>query len=76
MLKRMGVDGAAVHGFRSSFRDWGSEVRSYPSELLEMASAHTVGNKVEMAYRRGDMLEKRHQLMADWERFCNSVSSY
>jgi integrase len=75
MLKRMGVDGAAVHGFRSSFRDWGSEVRSYPSELLEMALAHTVGNKVEMAYRRGDMLEKRHQLMADWERFCNSVSS-
>lgn len=75
MLKRMEVDGAAVHGFRSSFRDWGSEVRSYPSELLEMALAHTVGNKVEAAYRRGDMLEKRHELMADWARFCNSAIS-
>ena len=75
MLKRMGVDGAAVHGFRSSFRDWGSEVRSYPTELLEMALAHAVGNKVEAAYRRGDMLEKRHRLMADWARFCNSAIS-
>jgi integrase len=74
-LRKLGVDGAAVHGFRSSFRDWGSEVRSYPSELLEMALAHTVGNKVEAAYRRGDMLEKRHQLMADWAQFCNSAIS-
>jgi integrase len=71
-LRKLGVNGAAVHGFRSSFRDWGSEVRSYPSELLEMALAHTVGNKVETAYRRGDMLEKRHALMADWAQFCNS----
>jgi integrase len=71
MLKRMGVDGAAVHGFRSSFRDWGSEVRSYPSELLEMALAHNVGSKVEMAYRRGDMLEKRRELMEDWAGFCS-----
>jgi integrase len=70
-LKKMNVD-AAVHGFRSSFRDWGAEARSYPSELLEMALAHTVGSKVEAAYRRGDMLEKRHALMADWERFCES----
>jgi integrase len=70
-LKKMNVD-AAVHGFRSSFRDWGTEARSYPSELLEMALAHTVGSKVEAAYRRGDMLEKRHALMADWEQFCES----
>jgi len=74
-LRKLGVDGAAVHGFRSSFRDWGSEVRSYPSELLEMALAHSVGSRVEKAYRRGDMLEKRHQLMADWARFCNSAIS-
>jgi integrase len=71
-LRKLGVDGAAVHGFRSSFRDWGSEVRSYPSELLEMALAHSVGSRVEKAYRRGDMLEKRHQLMEDWARFCAS----
>jgi integrase len=70
-LRKLGVDGAAVHGFRSSFRDWGSEVRSYPSELLEMALAHTVGNKVEAAYRRGDMMEKRRELMEDWAGFCS-----
>ena len=72
LLERMGVRGDAVtHGFRSAFRDWGSEVSDYPNELLEMAIAHVVGDKVEAAYRRGDLLTKRHQLMADWEAFCN-----
>jgi integrase len=72
-LRRMGLgDQAGTHGFRSTFRDWGSETGDYPNELLEMAIAHTVGSKVEAAYRRGDLLKKRHQLMADWEQFCNS----
>jgi integrase len=72
-LRRMGLaDQAVTHGFRSTFRDWGSETGDYPNELLEMAIAHTVSNKVEAAYRRGDLLKKRHQLMADWERFCSS----
>jgi integrase len=72
-LERMGVD-AVPHGFRSSFRDWGAELGNYPNELLELALAHAVGDKVEAAYRRGEMLAKRHQLMADWSRFCESAA--
>jgi integrase len=69
VLERMKVD-ATVHGFRSAFRDWGAEIGDYPNELMELALAHAVGNKVEAAYRRGDMLAKRRELMADWESFC------
>ena len=61
---------ATVHGFRSTFKDWCSEQTSYPNELSEMALAHTVSDKVEAAYRRGDMREKRRRLMADWADFC------
>jgi integrase len=60
------------HGFRSTFRDWASEQTDYPSELCEMAMAHTVSDKVEAAYRRGDMREKRVRLMRDWAEFCTS----
>src|SRR6056297_3512905 len=69
LLRRMGVD-ATVHGFRSSFRDWAAECTGYPHEVCEMALAHTVGNKVEAAYRRGDLFEKRRRLMVDWAAFC------
>lgn len=70
-LDRMGMrDQAVTHDFRSAFRDWGSEATDYPNELLEMAIAHVVSNKVEAAYRRGDLLKKRHRLMADWQAFC------
>jgi integrase len=69
VLERIGVD-AVPHGFRSSFRDWGAEVGNYPNELLELALAHAVGDRVEAAYRRGDMLAKRHALMSDWSTFC------
>jgi integrase len=72
-LRRMGLADHTTHGFRSAFRDWGSEVGSYPNELLEMALGHTVGNQVEASYRRGDMLAKRHQLMRDWESYCTSA---
>lgn len=61
---------AAPHGFRSSFKDWASETTHYPNEMSEMALAHTVGNKVEAAYRRGDLFEKRRQMMADWSAWC------
>jgi integrase len=72
-LRRMELaDQAVTHGFRSSFRDWGAETGDYANELLEMAIAHTVSNKVEAAYRRGDLLRKRHALMSDWESFCYS----
>jgi integrase len=55
-----------VHGFRSSFRDWCAEQTNFPSEVAEMALAHAVGNKVEAAYRRGDLFEKRRKLMSAW----------
>jgi integrase len=59
-----------VHGFRSSFRDWAAEQTAYPSDVIEMALAHTIANKVEAAYRRGDLFEKRRALMADWTAYC------
>lgn len=62
---------AVPHGFRSTFRDWCSENTNYPNEMAEMALAHAVGDKVEAAYRRGDMFEKRRRMMADWARFCD-----
>jgi integrase len=55
-----------VHGFRSSFRDWAAENTTFPAEVAEMALAHTVQNQVEAAYRRGDLLDKRRELMQAW----------
>lgn len=73
LLKGMGYspDYATVHGFRSTFKDWASEQTAYPNELSEMAMAHTVSDKVEAAYRRGDMRDKRVRLMADWAAYCS-----
>jgi integrase len=65
VLKRMQVD-AVPHGFRSTFRDWAAEETHYSREVAEMALAHAIGDKVEAAYRRGDLFEKRRSLMADW----------
>jgi integrase len=72
VLRRMEVD-AVPHGFRSTFRDWAAERTNYPRDMAEMALAHTIGNKVEEAYRRGDMFEKRRRMMADWAKFCDTV---
>ncbi|MCC0056779.1 MAG: integrase arm-type DNA-binding domain-containing protein [Rhodobiaceae bacterium] len=68
-LRRMEIN-ATAHGFRSSFRDWAGESTPFPHEVCEMALAHTIKNKAEAAYRRGDLLEKRQELMAAWEVFC------
>jgi integrase len=71
LLKRMGYGGViTVHGFRSSFRDWASETTSHQHEVIEMALAHIIKNKTEAAYRRGDLLEKRVKLLADWAQYC------
>jgi integrase len=70
LMRGMRGKGATVHGFRSTFRDWAAEQTSYPHEMCEIALAHAVGNKVEAAYRRGDMMEKRRRLMADWAAYC------
>ncbi|MEN9717505.1 MAG: hypothetical protein RIQ99_383 [Pseudomonadota bacterium] len=66
VLKRIGLGHFTVHGFRSTFRDWAAETTDYSSETVEMALAHTVANKVEAAYRRGDLFAKRRVLMDDW----------
>ena len=58
-----------VHGFRSSFRDWAAEETAFPREVAEMALAHTIESKVEAAYRRGDLLDKRRDLMTAWQKF-------
>jgi integrase len=70
VLHRMGLKGIATqHGFRSTLRDWSSEMTAYPHEVGEMALAHVVKSKTEAAYRRGDLLEKRKRMMADWARY-------
>ena len=69
VLRRMQVD-AVPHGFRSTFRDWASERTNYPRDAAEMALAHAIGDKVEAAYRRGDLFDKRRRMMADWAAFC------
>ncbi|TXH33313.1 MAG: site-specific integrase [Burkholderiaceae bacterium] len=61
---------AVPHGFRSTFRDWAGEKTTYPRELAEQALAHTLQNKVEAAYRRGDALEKRRPMMEEWAAYC------
>jgi integrase len=68
-LRRM-VEGVTVHGFRSSFRDWAADRTAFAHEVCEMALAHTIANKAEAAYRRGDLFVKRRQLMDAWAKFC------
>jgi integrase len=73
LLERMGVrDRAVTHGFRSTFRDWAAECTNFPGEVAEMALGHVVSNKVEAAYRRGDLFDRRRKLMAAWETFCTT----
>jgi len=73
VLRRMEV-AAVPHGFRSTFRDWAAERTNYPNEVCEMALAHVVGDKVEAAYRRGDLFDKRRRLMDDWAKFLAEVA--
>lgn len=70
VLKRMNVD-ATVHGFRSTFRDWVAEETEHSHEVAEMALAHTISNRTEAAYRRGDLLERRRRLTEQWQDYCN-----
>ena len=70
VMRRLDVKPATVHGFRSSFRDWVAETTNYPNDVVEMALAHVVANKVEAAYRRGDLFDKRRALMESWATFC------
>jgi integrase len=68
IVRRLGAP-ATPHGMRSTFKDWASEMTSHPRELIEVALAHVPGDSSEMAYWRGDVLERRRQLMEDWAQF-------
>ena len=79
VLRRLNVP-VTVHGFRSSFRDWAEEATAFPHEVKEAALAHAVANKVEAAYRRGDLFDRRRELMDAvgalrdrWRRFGRSA---
>ena len=75
VLKRLERTGITVHGFRSTFRDWCAESTNYSADVAEMALAHTLRDKTEAAYRRGDLFEKRARLMADWACYCSKPSA-
>jgi integrase len=70
LLRRMKVESATVHGFRSSFRDWAGDKTSFPREVAEAALAHAIGDETEAAYRRSDALAKRRKLMDAWAAYC------
>ncbi len=72
LLRRMDLEGVTVHGFRSTFRDWSSEVANVSREVAEKSLAHSVGSDVERAYARSDLLEKRRVLMREWSRYVAS----
>lgn len=70
LLRRMERSDLTAHGFRSTFRDWCGESTNHPREVAEAALAHTLKDKAEAAYARGDLMEKRRRLMEDWATFC------
>lgn len=75
LLQRIGRDDITVHGFRSTFRDWAAETTNFSREVAEMALAHTIRDDTEAAYRRGDLLEKRRALMAQWADYLLQTST-
>jgi integrase len=75
VLRRMKIEDATVHGFRSSFRDWAGNVSNFPREITETALAHVIGDKAEQAYRRSDALDKRRKLMEAWAAYCEPKAS-
>lgn len=75
VLKRMDRGAVTVHGFRSCFRDWCGEQTSYPREVCEAALAHVNADRVEAAYLRSDLFERRRQLMNDWSTYCISSAA-
>lgn len=75
VLNRMSRNDLTAHGFRSTFRDWAAERTNVPSQVAEMALAHAIGDKVEAAYRRGELFDKRRKLMDSWASYCGMVAS-
>lgn len=75
LLRRMKIEDATPHGFRSSFRDWAGDETQFPREVAERCLAHIIGNEIERAYRRGDALEKRRALLEAWADYCSHAES-
>jgi integrase len=75
LLRRMGRDDLTAHGFRSTFRTWAAELTGFPREVVEAALAHVISDKVEAAYQRGDLFEKRRKLMDAWSAYCDQPPS-
>ena len=75
VLRRMKIENATVHGFRSAFRDWAAERTNFTNEVCEAALAHVITNKAEAAYRRGDLFDKRRKLMDAWAAYCATPKS-
>jgi integrase len=75
LLRGMAGNGLTVHGFRSTFSDWARDRTGYARDVIEMALAHTIKDKSEAAYRRGDALDKRRRLMNEWARYCESTGA-
>jgi integrase len=75
MLRRMGREDLTVHGFRSTFRDWAAEQTNFPREIAEAALAHVIADRTEAAYRRGDLFEKRSNLMKAWAAYCQTEAN-
>ena len=74
-LRRMGRGDLTAHGFRSSLRTWAAERSQFPRQVVEFRAAHVIGNKVEAAYQRGDLFEKRRRLMDAWAKYCAGAES-
>lgn len=75
LMGRMGFGEWTIHGFRSTFRDWAGEATNFPRDVAEMALAHGVSDETERAYRRGDALEKRRELLQAWADYCRSKAN-
>ena len=75
LLKRMNIEGITVHGFRSTFRDWCAENTEFSREVIETSLAHQNPNRVEAAYLRSDLLEKRYALLRTWGDFVTAKST-
>ena len=71
LMQRMGRTGLTTHGFRTTFRMWCSECARADPEVAEAALSHSVGNKVERAYARSDLFERRRELMEKWAQYAN-----
>jgi integrase len=74
-MKTVAGDEATIHGLRSTFRDWVAERTDYPREIAEMALAHAIGSKVEAAYQRSKLIEKRRPMMQAWADFATTPSA-